>query len=316
MAIPPEVSVTVVVPTFHRPTDLDQLVPLLVERARAAALTNKFSVGILVVDNDPTGSARRVVNAFADASLRYVIEPTPGISAVRNRAIDEVGTGLLAFIDDDERPSEAWLADLLTVWSESRAALVAGRVVAEFEGPLLPWLAAGEFFRRRSLPTGTRLDVAAAGNLLIDLDQIIPLGVRFAGDLGLSGGEDTLFSRQLHQAGAVMVWCDTSVVVDMVPRSRMTRRWVLTRAWSHGNSTGLVELRLARGPVARGLSRIRSIVGGIARAMLGIARFSVGLVSGSRRHQARGLRMAFRGAGLISGALGFVYQEYRRKDIR
>lgn len=266
----------------------------------------------LVVDNDPDAGARPVVEAVGAGLVRYAHEPEPGISAVRNRAIDVAGRGLLAYIDDDERPNDVWLSALLETWAASGAATVSGRVIAAFAGPLDPWLAAGAFFRRRSMPTGSAIDLAAAGNLLLDLDQVIPTGLRFASDLGLTGGEDTLLSRQLHAAGLRMVWCDESVVTDMVPRSRMTRRWVLTRAWSHGNTTTVVALRLAHSASGRLRVRASQTVGGIARVVAGLGRFAFGILARSDRHQARGLRMAFRGAGFISGALGLVYAEYAR----
>jgi hypothetical protein len=39
-----------------------------------------------------------------------------------------------------------------------------------------------------------------------------------------------------------------------------------------------------------------------------------GLATRNIRHRARGLRTVYRGAGMVSGALGIVYQEYARDD--
>jgi hypothetical protein len=186
--------------------------------------------------------------------------------------------------------------------------------VAAFERPPGRWIEEGRFFVRRSLPTGTPLDVAAAGNLLLDLDQIRASGIRFALDLGLSGGEDTLFSRQLARAGYRMLWCDESVITDLVPTSRISRRWVLRRAWSHGNSAAVVALRLAPGAASRLITRVRLVAGGAGRIALGVARTALGLVLRSPGHQARGSRAAYRGAGMIWAALGGVYQEYARQS--
>jgi hypothetical protein len=113
-----------------------------------------------------------------------------------------------------------------------------------------------------------------------------------------------------------MVWCAESAVVDQVPAARMTRRWVLTRAWSHGNGAVLTDLRLTGGTLPRLAVRVRAVGGGLVRVAGGAARWAFGLVSGSRRHQARGLRAALRGAGLVGGAFGVVYQEYARAGRR
>ena len=117
------VGVTIAVPTYHRPDDLQALLPLLLDQARLAEARGHPTT-VLVVDNDPAASARAVVEAVGRGAVRYVVEPEPGISAVRNRAMEEGGGGLLAYIDDDERPNETWLPDLLEVWDTTRAAAV------------------------------------------------------------------------------------------------------------------------------------------------------------------------------------------------
>lgn len=306
-------ALTIAVPTYHRPDDLRELLPLLATQAREleSAPGSDYTVEILVVDNDPHGSGRDAAQEIG--GVRTVVEPQPGIASVRNRALDEAeGSRLLAFIDDDERPRDGWLAHLVRTWEKTGAAVVSGRVVVAFGRPLDPWLDAGGFFARRSLPTGTAIDIASTNTLLLDLDQVRASGVRFALDLGLSGGEDTLFSRQLHHAGYRMVWCDESAIVDAIPAHRQTRGWVLRRAFSHGNSTAVVQVRLAQGGAARTVARARALAGGLGRILGGIARVCLGLLTGSLRHQARGSRAAYRGLGMLWGALGGVYQEYAR----
>ena len=83
-----------------------------------------------------------------------------------------------------------------------------------------PWIAAGRFFDRRRLPTGTDLEVAATNNLLLDLAVVRRLGLRFDAAFGLSGGSDTLFTRELVASGERMVWCDEAIVYDIVPTDR------------------------------------------------------------------------------------------------
>jgi cellulose synthase/poly-beta-1,6-N-acetylglucosamine synthase-like glycosyltransferase len=271
---------------------------------------------ILVIDNDPMASARAVVIAAAvdsPVTLRYVVEPRPGIAAARNRALLEAeNADVLVFLDDDERPTASWLVPLIDTWERSGAAAVMGRVISVFDTPLEPWIAAGEFFRRRSMPTGTEIEVGAAGNLLLDLMQVHQLGVQFDERIALGAGEDSLFTRQLVQRGGRLVWCEESVATDHVPPQRMTRRWVLDRARSHGNTEVVVELLVATtAPARRRVRALAAMRGGI-RVAAGAARFSLGLVAGSLRHQARGLRTAYRGLGMASAALGVVVHEYAR----
>lgn len=303
-------SVTIGVLTFRRPDDLAALLPLLLDQA-AAVEVEGVAVDVLVVDNDPAGSGGPVVARWGGSRTRHVVEPTPGIAAARNRVLDEVTGDLLVFIDDDERPHAGWLGHLLAAHERTGAVAVAGAVVSDFGGPLDPWVADGAFFRRRRLPTDTPIDVAATNNLLLDVGAVRRAGVRFDAAFGLSGGSDTLFTRQLSAVGP-MTWCDEAVVTDSVPASRTTREWVLRRAFRSGNSASRVDLALATTPAARLVARLQAVRRGSPRLAGGLARWLAGAVLRSRVHRARGLRTACRGAGLLAGGVGVVYQEYRR----
>jgi hypothetical protein len=316
-AVPGTVRVTIAVPTYRRTAELSRLLPLLLEHARAVSEPSgsRFTADVLVVDNDPQGSAADVVAAVP--GVRYVAEPTPGIAAVRNRAMDEAADArVLAFLDDDERPQPGWLASLLDTWAASGAAAVAGRVVAEFGAEPEPWLRAGNLFARRSMPTGTEVDVAAAGNLLLDLGRVRALGIRFEPALALGGGEDNLFTRSLVRAGGRIVWCDESVAVDPVPPERMTRRWLRARAWSQGNSTVTTDLHLTAGSWRRRGLRAAYAQRGAVRVAAGLLQWGWGALRRDDRHRARGWWTAIRGAGMVGGACGVVYEEYARTGRR
>jgi hypothetical protein len=113
-----------------------------------------------------------------------------------------------------------------------------------------------------------------------------------------------------------MVWCDESAAVDRVPAERMTRAWVLTRAWSHGNAAVLTELRLTPGAAGRLRVRAAGVAGGLLRVAGGGLRWGWGALRRSDRHRARGLRALLRGAGMAGGACGVVFEEYARSGRR
>lgn len=308
-------GLVIAVLTFRRPDDLAALLPLLhaqvTERAPGAR--------ILVVDNDPDAGAEPVVAAAAarsgggDAGLRYVHEPRPGIAAARNRALDEAdGARALIFIDDDERPHPGWLGALLDTSAEHGGPGVVGPVVSDFAVPLEPWVDRGGFFRRRRLPTGTPVTVAATNNLLLDLGSVRRAGLRFDGDLGLAGGSDTLFTRQLTAAAGPLVWCDEAVVTDVVPAARCTRSWVVRRQLRSGNSWSRTSLLLTRGALPRLVLRLRLAGLGLVRLAAGTARGGLGVVTRDVGRRANGVRNLARGLGLLMGAFGATYAEYRR----
>lgn len=320
MTEPATLTVRIGVLTYKRPDDIAAALPRLAEQVTAAG-DDQTTIDILVVDNDPAASASTTVHAFADShpevKVWYQCEPTPGISAARNRVLDESrGRDVLIFIDDDERPCQNWLANLLATYRRERSAAVVGPVISEFETQPDTWVRAGRFFDRRRLPTGTVVDVAATNNLLLDLATIDRLGLRFDDQFGLSGGGDTMFTRTLHARGGTLVWCDEAVVIDIVPASRVTRDWVMRRALRSGSSWSATSIKLASASRARVGVRARLTGKGLARLAGGGARVVGGAATRSLSRRVRGMRTVARGAGMLLGAWGYVYAEYRRPQTK
>ncbi|PRY48168.1 glycosyl transferase family 2 [Geodermatophilus tzadiensis] len=88
---------------------------------------------VWVVDNAPVSTATAdVVARFAGRlDVRYVVEPRPGLSRARNRALQEPLEGeVVAWIDDDEVADPMWLSELTRALTERpHAAAVSGLVV-------------------------------------------------------------------------------------------------------------------------------------------------------------------------------------------
>jgi succinoglycan biosynthesis protein ExoM len=293
--------------TYRRPEMLAEAVGML-----RAQLDLVPGARLLLVDNDeqPSASSAVAEAAGGDVRVRYVHEPTPGIAAARNRALDEAGAdAVVVFIDDDEQPSEKWLATLLACWEETGAAAVAGRVVSRFAVDPDPWVMATGVFNRPRYSTGDLVAAAATNNLLLDMAQVGAL--RFDLGFGLTGGSDTVFTRGLVAAGGRIVWCDEAPVYDLVPADRATRDWVLARASRVGNSDSRVQVHLAP-PGRRGLARVRETMRGVARVVWGGVRLLWGRLAGSVVHDARGTRLVVRGVGMVRGAWGSHVSEYLR----
>src|SRR5262249_12278052 len=130
------VRLVVCVITFRRPEGLARLL-----RAMAA---QRFTPGLecrlrmMVVDNDPAGSARAICDdarGWLPVPLDYEVEPRPGIPLARNRCLDRVGADedALVFIDDDEWPATDWLDELVAAWRRFGTEAVHGPAL-----PILP----------------------------------------------------------------------------------------------------------------------------------------------------------------------------------
>ena len=249
------VRVLVAVPTYRRPTDLARALRGVL--GQIPDLRGVADVEVLVVDNDPAASARAQATG---GPVRYVVEQVPGVAAVRNRALDEARAhDLLVFIDDDEEPEPGWLEALVGLRARTGCQAVAGLVVPDYEVEPDEWVRQGGFFVRRTWPTGTRRPVAASNCLLLDLGFVREHGLRFDADFGATGGEDTLFTRQLTAAGGTILWCDEARVRDHVPASRLDHAWILRRQRSHAATAVRVELALGGSP-ARNYQDRKSVV--------------------------------------------------------
>ncbi|MGY1706838.1 glycosyltransferase family 2 protein [Geodermatophilus sp. SYSU D00697] len=306
-------ATTVVAVLTYRRTEL--LPPLLDELVTQAA-TLLPPAEVVVVDNDPEASAADLVGGWAGRGVRYVHEPRPGISAARNRALAEAsGADALVFIDDDELPGPGWLATLVAAWRLWGCAAVAGPVAARLDGPVDPWIAGTGVFDRRRCATGSLLLGAGAGNLLLDVARVRELGLTFDERLGLTGGEDTLFTHALAHRGAGLRWCDEAEATEHVPAARLTRRWVLRRSFRSGSSWSRAEVHLAAGPVRR--CRTRAVV--LAKAAVRIPQASTRWLAATARRDdaARGAAAATAAsyAGLVVGAFGYVAGEYARPPV-
>ena len=315
---PERPRLTVAVLTYLRNAYLAELLPALIEQAGSVA--GRARVRVLVVDNDPAGGAERTARAVRPAGAEsdgagpeivYVHEPEPGIVAGRNRALDESAhEHLLVFIDDDELPRPGWLAALLAARERHGCAAVTGPTPPVFETAPDPWVAACGVFDSWEAADGARVRSADTGNLLLDLGRVRALRLRFDPRYGLTGGEDSLFTRSLTLAGEEIRFAAGAVVDKRVPARRARREWVLRRARRSGSTWARVRIDTA--DRARAALRLGYAAKGLARAgrdgALALLARARGDVASRAVHEvsARG------GLGMVVGALGGSVAEYGR----
>jgi glycosyltransferase involved in cell wall biosynthesis len=95
---------------------------------------------LLVVDNASSSDAsRRAVEASSGPfDTKYAFEAAPGLSNARNRAIREISTDLVAWIDDDEIADPHWLTELVAGFVHNRDAAAVCGVIVPAELATLP----------------------------------------------------------------------------------------------------------------------------------------------------------------------------------
>jgi glycosyltransferase involved in cell wall biosynthesis len=207
---------------------------------------------VVVADNDHTRSAEEVAAAASGngLSLIYCVEPQQNIALARNRALEHARGDFVAFIDDDELPSDGWLSSLLDACYANGADGVLGPVNPLFECDPPSWVTAGRFFDRPQYATGYRLSwvQTRTGNVLFRREILNNLDSPFSSKFS-AAGEDVDFFRRMIEQGRTFVWCNEAVVQEVVPARRCTRSYLLRRALLRGSNYGKVprteRIRLA-----------------------------------------------------------------------
>jgi succinoglycan biosynthesis protein ExoM len=258
------IETTIVILTFRRPDDLARaIVAVRAQQGMSAPFE------ILVVDNDSDGSAGVVVERMAANSgvcLRYVHEPRPGISHARNTGVVAAVGRYLAFLDDDEVVGPDWLAGLLDTIIRYGADAVVGPVLPRFpEGMTIDAYRRRVYTRDARLPTGSPLLRWNIGNSLFDKARCFVDAEPFLPRLGRTGGEDTVFLRQMTRRGCTMVWCAEAIAWESVPPDRLEPAYLLRRAFRGAQTTTFVCTTVRPRELGRAL---RFMATGCAQAML------------------------------------------------
>lgn len=291
-------SVLVAVCTYRRSEDLTALLDSM-----ALALAGR-DADLLVIDNDPNRSAETSVREHP-AGARYVACPEPGIAQARNAAlVERHGYESIAFVDDDETVAPDWFDQLVDGARRHDADVATGPVISLFPADAPAWVIDGGFLQRERSVSGTPVEYAATNNVLIRNSALDRLeNPWFDASFSRSGGSDAELSWRLRRVGASIVWIDSAVVSEVVPKDRLTVRWIAKRLVRGGNVTG----RLLR----REKSRASVLALGVRRTLVGAALVVRSLLL-RRGVRAADVGMLAHGVGLLQAGAGLTIREYAR----
>lgn len=294
--------------TFRRPKGLRRALE------GVAALTFETApppITVIVVDNDRDGPMAGLIEEMRPSfpfPINYVVHPEAGIPFARNRVVEETkgADGVLLFIDDDEYPEPDWADRLLERYRATGAEAVLGPVISEFEAPPPGWVLQGAFFAKRHFADGAEVPFANTANILIDLKVFNAYGLRFDPRLRYTGGEDTHLGMLIHKKGGRMIWASKARVYEIVPSSRVSSKWLISRKFREGNTYVLAE-KLAGSSARRQASLL---VAGLARVAGGVVLSVLALPLGKAK-RVRAFSRAARGMGMLYAFAGRRYDEYK-----
>lgn len=197
-----------------------------------------YDINVVVSDNDDTDALRLQVVEYAIGyryKIHYVHAPAKNISIARNAALANARGKWAAFIDDDEEADRWWLSALLE--NRKNAVAVVGQCIARYPDNLPDWLQRCDFHSARITDDPTN---GYTGNVLLDREFLQNNGILFRLELGQTGGEDTIFFREIDRAGGSINYCAEAIIYETVIPSRATMAWVRRRNFRTGQTHALM----------------------------------------------------------------------------
>jgi len=290
--------------TYRRPEGLSNLLASLAD----LPLPPGVSAEVLVVDNDPERSAR-VPERTGSLTVRLQRVGATNIAVARNVVLDAAdGFDLLAMIDDDELPRSGWVTGLVRSMELHDCDIVIGRVRASLPAGSPDWLT--RHYEVDHGADGRTLTEGISGNALLDVRAVRATGVRFEPGLGISGGEDQCFFRQLSRHGLTIRYAAGAVTVEQVPGSRIGPRYLVRRSMRAGNTLGLLDGRLMRRRWSVPKRAVKA-AGWTARGTLGmLAALPLIRRAEGRAGATDGLVDFAFGVGMVPGLLGLRQEFY------
>jgi len=247
-------DVSVVISTYNR-----------CERLRHAleSLLSQESDGItwevVVVDNNSTDDTPAVVESFGHrfgARLRYVFEPRQGLSFGRNAGIGRAAAPLVAFTDDDVKPTGDWLCRIKRCFDEHpEADFIGGKVLPRWPGVVPAWLTPDHWSPLALVDYGDEAFIVNPGKpyCLVGANLAFRRGVfervgLFEPSLqrvkeGIGSAEDHDMQMRVWRAGGQGLYAPDVVVATDVPPERTTKAY--HRRWyaGHGRFSALMHLK-------------------------------------------------------------------------
>ncbi len=222
-------AVSIIIPTFRRPQRA-------VEAARSALAQDiAMTFEVVLVDNDPEGSALSALRALKDPRIVVVHEPRTGVANARNAGLRAARGDVIAFLDDDQVAPPEWLSELMRVQRTARVDVVFGPVWSKLATlPRDHEEYFNAFFSRDPGHAEGEIDAFYGCGCSLVLRGALPSAEPFSAAHDETGGQCESLFEQMQAQSARFAWAPGAHVWETPEPSRVTLGYTLKRAFAHG----------------------------------------------------------------------------------
>lgn len=262
---------TILICTHNREALLEKVLTSL----NAALRPEQWDVDILIAANACTDGTHAFLENYQQQAsnqgwlpLTWFAEPTPGKSFAINASIPRIETSdLVAFVDDDHRVDENYLASICKAADDyPKATLFCGRILPDWDGSEPAWVHDDGPYKiyplpipRQELGPTPRLvtidtgPLPGGGNLILRT-TVFKRVAGFSTELGpkghdLGGGEDSAFIANTLNKGETLQYIPEILQFHYVDTERLQFFYLLRKAYQRSRSAWMVHQKSGSVPL-------------------------------------------------------------------
>lgn len=268
--------VSVIIPSYNRAQLLDNTIRSFLDQT-----FQHDRYEIIVADNNSTDHTKRVVESYNGdkVSVRYHLVQRQGVHYARNGAAKIAKGDILYFTDDDMIADRNLLLNLMKLFQlDEKICCATGRVLPKYENKPPPWVTRclnNQLLSVTPLEKIEKLSVtincfAYSCHMAVRKDVFFQAGgfnPENTAGVWLGDGETGLCLK-MQALGWLFGYTSESLIFHIIPPSRMTLMYLVTRLSNQANCDSCTEYRLHRNRRTILTRMLRRNTAGIARAIV------------------------------------------------
>jgi len=247
------VKISIIVCTYNLPDSFYNSIDSLLTQS---LLSSDYE--IIIIHYNISKKTPKSIKKYLDNPLHNIIYLpiiNEGLSNARNSGISIANSEIIAFLDDDAVADSGWLQSLVEVFNQKGDAwIVGGKVLPFWKGIRPQWLSDDLFGNLSLLDWGDSFkelkwpERVIGTNIAFKTEVFLNIGI-FNPKLGrfgnlLMGSEETEIQKSVMMNTSYKVYYTPKAVVHhIVPPERMVPQYFNSRAYGHGRTQALIDIK-------------------------------------------------------------------------